>query len=66
LLLTIVPVAIAVRLTGAGGVTRASAGAGRQAGAGSPGAGGPGSPGPAGGRDAEASSDLLAVSGNVP
>jgi putative spermidine/putrescine transport system permease protein len=66
LLLTIVPVAIAVRLTGAGGVTRASAGAGRQAGAGGPGAGGPGSPGPAGGQDAEASSELLAVSGNVP
>jgi putative spermidine/putrescine transport system permease protein len=66
LLLTLIPVAIAARLTGGGGMTRASAGAAR------PGSrpGGPGSPGSVAGvimgGDPEGSADALALGGNEP
>jgi putative spermidine/putrescine transport system permease protein len=62
LLLTLIPVSIAARLTGGGGITRASAGTGaRYAGRG-PGDGGP----PGADAGPEAAADVLAVSGNAP
>ena len=69
LLLTVIPVAIAARLTGGGGMTRASAGARRVAPAGSGGPGGPGGPGEAGpggpGGGGQAATDV-ALGANVP
>lgn len=63
LLLTIVPVAIAARLTGAGGITRASAAGTRRA----TGPGGPGDvAGVVMGGDPEGSAGALALGGNEP
>jgi putative spermidine/putrescine transport system permease protein len=66
LLLTVIPVAIAVRLTGGGGMTRASAGPRRMAPAEPGGPGGPGEAGP-GGLDGggQATTDV-ALGANVP
>src|SRR5262249_49283417 len=74
LLLTVIPVAIAARLTGGGGMTRASAGAARRvapagrAGAGEPGGpGGPGDGGPGdGGPGAEQADTDVALGANAP
>ena len=64
LLLTLIPVAIAARLTGGGGMTRASAGA---AGRGGRSGGGPGDvAGVVMGGDPEGSADALALGGNEP
>ena len=65
LLLTVIPVAIAARLTGGGGMTRASAGGtGQVAPAGAAGPGEPGSPGAA--ADAEQADTDVALGANVP
>jgi len=69
----VIPVAIAARLTGGGGMTRASAGGTRRvapagrAGAGEPGGpGGPGDGGPGGVDGAEQADTDVALGANVP
>jgi putative spermidine/putrescine transport system permease protein len=70
LLLTVIPVAIAVRLTGGGGMTRASAGGARRmapAGPGGPdGPGGPGEAGPGGPDSGGQAATDVALGANVP
>ena len=67
LLLTVIPVAIAARLTGGGGMTRASAGGTRRGGQVGGQQGGPGDvAGTVMGGDPEGSADALALGGNAP
>jgi putative spermidine/putrescine transport system permease protein len=66
LLLTVIPVAIAVRLTGGGGMTRASAGPRRMAPAEPGGPGGPGEAGPGGPDGGGQATTDVALGANVP